>query len=309
MDQVPGRDYIPDASNNQADTQQVPEPQHDPKRTQDSQDYANLVSLMYKKCPQEVVDHIQHWLFEIFFCPGRLFISRYPENEACGWPKVSPNRPITSPGRPTLLSLSRDVFPKYQQRLWEENTSIIASLWEFRFVPQKARKHIHKIQTAFSIRDLAFGGTRSPQPISHDNLPPIAFNQILPTPLIPRLHTRCWNLTAETNVSLDHVWHSIGAKCAGPCHQCSTMELLAHWGEKITIIGYYFDVKEWKYDFTECYGPNGDWLGDVVANDLGIYYSETRLSDKFEIIAPNAEKKQQLLARISQPMGKYPRAD
>ncbi|KAL8649488.1 MAG: hypothetical protein Q9226_005561 [Calogaya cf. arnoldii] len=76
--------------------------QHDAKRLKESQDFTNLVSLMYKKCAQEIVDHIKYWTFELVFCPGHILCNRYPEEEACGWPK-------TSPGRPTLLALSKGI--------------------------------------------------------------------------------------------------------------------------------------------------------------------------------------------------------
>lgn len=270
----------------------------------ESQDYSNLVSLMHKTCPQEIIDHIQYWLFEILFCPGHLFTSRYPESDEHGLRMTSPYRPVTSPGRPTLLSLSRDVHSKYQKRVWEENTFSIASQWNVRCVPNEVRKIINKIQIAFTIRDLSMGGITGCSTLLFDPSLPVTKQYKTSMPLYIRRSRCCRELLAEKAVAYHDALATMGFTCGGPCHYCSTDALTDHWIQKLCNIGHVFKVSEWTFDFTECYSPDWDWMGNTAADIIGGIPIEGLLSHNFEerIIAPDAEKKQQLLARISQRM-------
>lgn len=266
------------------------------KHTQESQDYADLVSLTYKKCPQEVVDHIQYCLFEIVFCPGYLYINRNPEIETCGWPK-------TSPGRPNLLSLSKGIQSKYEQRLLTDNTFILANAGDLFGRPDGTWEEIEKLHIAFTIRDLGTGWADSVPP-------PGTYHDYALRPASYINHSsRLSSLSQIARYGMakyDGLGHTCDrasmpdAEDAGPCHECRNMELAKIWGKKNIFLAFVvLDLKQLTFDFTECYSSRGYWLGTFVAHDLCT--SRRQIPEELEVLAPDPQKREELLALVCGP--------
>ena len=271
---------------------------------------------MNKKCPQEVVDQIQYWLFEIVFCPGHLYINRYPEIETCGWPK-------TSPGRPALLSLSKGIQSKYEQRLRTENAFILASAGDLLDGPGRMWGKIDKLKIAFTIRDVGTGWADSiPAPGTYHEYP---FRAVK----ILDFSEEISDLAAMACYSRIR-WLGTGHTCnrasmplaqdPRPCHECQNVQLAKCWIHKLRL--FRFPGSKFKLltvDLTECCSANGYWLGSAVAHEIctirnkmiaalnyvvahGLPMIRNTLPDELEVLAPDPQKREEVLTQIFGPL-------
>ncbi|KAL8846870.1 MAG: hypothetical protein Q9221_008069 [Calogaya cf. arnoldii] len=284
MAQAQGGICVSNVPTDEPDAQQISKSQYDAKRSQEAQDFINLVSLMYKKCPQEVVDHIKYWTFELVFCPGHIVCDRYPEDAVCGWPKASP-------ARPTLLALSKAIQTKYQQRLMTENTYFIASTKYLNPTPRQTWRNIRKLKLAFTVRDLGTGWAGSiPPPGTYHEYPDSS------TILGPQ---RLWAISRGNVIENNHTCHKASTthQSEGPCHQCLNMELAKCWSNK-ALMARTLDLEpeELTLDLTECYDSRGYWMGGVVADNLS--WIRRKFPGMLEVLGPDGKKQKELFARI-----------
>lgn len=253
---------------------------------------------MYKKCPQEVVDHIQYWLFEIVFCPGHLYINRYPGIETCGWPK-------TSPGRPTLLSLSKGILSKYEQRLWTENTFILASVGDLLDGQDGTWEEIDKLHIAVTIRDIGTGWAESiPPPGTYPEYDSRTFSENDDGSGLSSLVVLSGVLEGHDMVPKSHACDKDSmplAQGARLCYQCKDKELAGRWLTKLRVALHLgLKLEQLTLDFTECYSSRGYWLGNILADELGSIRED--LPDELEVLAPDPQKRKELLALICGPI-------
>ncbi|KAL8672307.1 MAG: hypothetical protein Q9168_003223 [Polycauliona sp. 1 TL-2023] len=286
--------YIPYAATTPSSPPKTPISPQESKRLHELRVCASAISLMYKKCPQEIVDLIQDWLCEMLFCPGYVYLRGKNKREIPGWPS-------TSPGRPTLLSLSRKIFEKYQKRLWTDNTYIFdfGDTMYFRRIPLKARSYIRKIEFAFTIRDIA--QDRAAEPVASIGQPyPDFFARWTNVPM-PRLAAIVCDEIPNEHACWGNTYYR--PTLSGTCPQCDTLKLASRWVTKwIYFNGPNMKITDLTLDFTECYDARGRWMGNVVADDIGHYYgrksSPGKAPDRLEVLAPDVQKKEEILARI-----------
>ncbi|KAL8648368.1 MAG: hypothetical protein Q9226_006022 [Calogaya cf. arnoldii] len=139
-------------SDNQEFDNQAPEP-HD-------HEFDKLIKLMDHKLPQELIDNVEYWLYELVFCPGYL----YPYYSGRRYATYCSVPPKTDRARPDLLCLNKSIKAKYETRLWRENTWVIVAgvptpsvtFLEKRFTD--ARQYIQKVH-------VKIGHPRYPTPL------------------------------------------------------------------------------------------------------------------------------------------------
>ncbi|KAL8828844.1 MAG: hypothetical protein Q9170_006422 [Blastenia crenularia] len=130
-------------------------------RRLEAQRRARFSDAMRKALPQEIVDQIEDWVYEMTFCSGHIYPCSAPAKNKTS--NQQPNqRPEKSAGyRSNLLTVSKRVLDLYQPRMRAENTWVIGpgtsdvSL-KFMSTPEfeKAKGYIRRLHVSFSIRDL-----------------------------------------------------------------------------------------------------------------------------------------------------------
>ncbi|KAI4265548.1 MAG: hypothetical protein L6R38_009336 [Xanthoria sp. 2 TBL-2021] len=78
----------------------------------------NIVDLILE-LTQELVDMIQEYFFETIFCPGH-YLPQIHNQPYHTW-----NKKTCQISRPDMLRLNRDIYRKYVQRMWTENTCVV----------------------------------------------------------------------------------------------------------------------------------------------------------------------------------------
>ncbi|KAL8736497.1 MAG: hypothetical protein Q9166_000289 [cf. Caloplaca sp. 2 TL-2023] len=76
-------------------------------------DHTRLVTSMYEKLPQELVDLVEYWLYETAFCPGIV--------------RPCANKAEKDASRPLLVYLSKRHQAEYSKRFWSENTFVFGA--------------------------------------------------------------------------------------------------------------------------------------------------------------------------------------
>lgn len=89
-----------------------------PGSRNETADTDRLFKLMHEKFPQELVDLVEYWLYEVIFCPRYIHSQRRNEGrrQCRGYPAEVPKV-----AKPVYLVLSKDIKAKYEARLWGEN--------------------------------------------------------------------------------------------------------------------------------------------------------------------------------------------
>ncbi|KAL8772418.1 MAG: hypothetical protein Q9209_002369 [Squamulea sp. 1 TL-2023] len=289
------------------DDEVIPPSRHDREdQEREAQEYDTLICLIHKSSP-EIFNLIQYWLFEILFCPAYLFTTRDIRPKVAGWP-------TDSPARPGLLSLSKYVYLTYQQCVWTENVYIIdRPTFSLRRSPKKGLKYFRKVQLAFTIRDLGNEWAkflpskplkRNPD-IVNDTLPePESADQPVNRPNMLELRG---DLTMNDRCScsyhasrFDLPRSPIKGATAKPCLQCSTEMLLALWFRKTSRIYRLRRLKlsELIVDLSECYGANKEWLGNIVAEQIGGALLPNSLLDKLILRVGDADLERLLIRKV-----------
>ncbi|KAL8772427.1 MAG: hypothetical protein Q9209_002378 [Squamulea sp. 1 TL-2023] len=122
----------------------------------EAEQFSRVMKRMKEMLPQELVDLIAVWTYEIVFCPGYI----HPCATKFKSPVVPPikveGREHHGTARPTLLRLNTSVHAKYEQRVLRENTWVMGTgpaTTRFLGDLSKARNYIRKIYLKLSIRD------------------------------------------------------------------------------------------------------------------------------------------------------------
>ncbi|KAL9631795.1 MAG: hypothetical protein Q9204_004067 [Flavoplaca sp. TL-2023a] len=132
----------------------------DPEKP-NNQSFDDFIELFRQKLPQEVIDEVEYWLYEMVFCPGYLYLHRQQRinKNCCVWPEKA-----DIVARPALLGLSKAIKTKYQTRMWSENTWVISTggleetMAFLDQLPTEAKeKHICKVQLSFRTCDVDEG--------------------------------------------------------------------------------------------------------------------------------------------------------
>ncbi|KAL8890073.1 MAG: hypothetical protein Q9215_002754 [Flavoplaca cf. flavocitrina] len=126
-----------------------------------NQSFDKFIELFHQKLPQEVIDGVEYWLYEMAFCPGYLYPHRQRRinGKCCVWPEKA-----DIVARPALLGLSKAIKAKYEPRMWRENTWVISTggvketMAFLDQLPAKAKeKHICKVQLSLRTCDVDEG--------------------------------------------------------------------------------------------------------------------------------------------------------
>ncbi|KAL8787209.1 MAG: hypothetical protein Q9213_002320 [Squamulea squamosa] len=94
---------------------------HEPERDED------VCTMMLRKLPQELVDMVEEWIYEISFCPGYLYPAGepLPFSTPDGQPQHESRKRRNQIASPRLLTLSRFVKNKYRTRMYTDNIVVI----------------------------------------------------------------------------------------------------------------------------------------------------------------------------------------
>ncbi|KAL8976115.1 MAG: hypothetical protein Q9205_007817, partial [Flavoplaca limonia] len=126
-----------------------------------NQSFDEFIELFHQKLPQEVIDGVEYWLYEMAFCPDYLYPHRQRRinGKCCVWPEKA-----DIVARPALLGLSKAIKAKYEPRMWRENTWVISTggvketMAFLDQLPAKAKeKHICKVQLSLRTCDVDEG--------------------------------------------------------------------------------------------------------------------------------------------------------
>ncbi|KAL8779963.1 MAG: hypothetical protein Q9213_006688 [Squamulea squamosa] len=113
--------------------------------------------MMLRKLRLELVNQVEEWFYELVFCPGYVYLLGKPPilegREARAWAE---RRNMTA--RPALLTLSRGIHARYEERMYTENTFVIGTSYDSgRLLAQRlVVKHwqeIRKFDIVFGFRE------------------------------------------------------------------------------------------------------------------------------------------------------------
>ncbi|KAL8767559.1 MAG: hypothetical protein Q9209_005976 [Squamulea sp. 1 TL-2023] len=223
--------------------------------------------MMLRKLPQELVDMVEEWVYEISFCPGYI----YPAGEPLPFSTPEGQRPHEYKERrnkivsPRLLTLSRSVQGKYQTRMYTDNVVVIDRnrCKCFSDIPYGSVAYpMRKFEVIFGKAD-----------------PAIVRNNAVPDP-----HIRNQIYTMRLLWYWDSIWDTL-------------------WG-RYWDAAEFSKVSQLTMDFRECYDSEGIWLGFELAENLDTTVKLTsggcssRLPANFRILGPDAEKEVELMRII-----------
>ncbi|KAL9603181.1 MAG: hypothetical protein Q9219_001384 [cf. Caloplaca sp. 3 TL-2023] len=224
--------------------------------------------------PQELMDQIEDWVYEMSFSPAFL--------EDIGHPDC--------PARPALLKVSRRVYTKYLSRLQYEHTYIIdigKPVFTTAFLSCRNDSTVYKIDLRFTIRDI------------DDYYVPARFMKQLnnasdeEAKLHGLLHTGHSNpinridqyfLPSQTDEESLH-------------NAEMTQELVEIWCEKWTTVSS-LTLTELTLDFSECYNFDGEWIGQDFVDWDGFRQYGTGWPIDLKVHARDEEAKTKLLQSL-----------
>ncbi|KAL8928620.1 MAG: hypothetical protein Q9172_000835 [Xanthocarpia lactea] len=246
--------------------------------------YNQLVRLMYAKLPQELLDKLVEWVFEIAFCPGFVFPRQktYLINTT-EWHGESYNV-----AKPELLSVNKTILARYQTPMWTENTFVIgvgepSYTTDFlQQVPSEAHRHIQKVHITFTYKDLGFDWTAE------------------------TLHDMDKILTEEYEQEEPHsetqdVWDEWYTFSKRRQLESLSTELENIWYDKFYDI-HMLPLTELTLDFTDCAGPWSQWLGIDLAGSL-VPFSQG-VPTLLNVLGPDEESQDEVLRTILVRNGK-----
>ncbi|KAL8736500.1 MAG: hypothetical protein Q9166_000292 [cf. Caloplaca sp. 2 TL-2023] len=274
----------------------------------EAEDYREFVQLMHRTLPQEMLDLIEEWFCEMVFCPGYIYTKSYPRKR---WS----HEPLGEyAAGPSLLTLNKRVLARYERRMWAENTWVIgvgdpSLTTDFLFESGSGRRLcISRVEMAFTIRDSdkcweAYSPTGGLDMIG-----------TLPKEWV-EANKGCAKESLDKNDQPGVKGDAYGTThesfeewCAGELvqdyrqplevlsHQAMTYELLEIWSWKWYALTR-LPLAELLLDFTECYGPDGQWLGLDVAYDMDPVVGDI-FAAALKVRAPDVEKERELLKII-----------
>ncbi|KAL8719613.1 MAG: hypothetical protein Q9181_008041 [Wetmoreana brouardii] len=219
-----------------------------PTSAQDDQ----LTRLMYEKLPQELVDQIQQTVFDLAFVPGFIFLQQAPVEGIHSWLGKQ-----YYAANPKLLGVSKAVKDKYEERMWTENTYVIGTgrpgyTLDFPYpMPWKAPTCIQKVHLAFTTRSHPYWQSYS------ERFAALAQSDRRDDAIAYSTETY------QASLTLKEIWRQ---------NYDSIKEL---------------PLTELTLDFTDCYGFNGEWLGQ----EIPFWFLKYGLPSNLRILAPDLEKR------------------
>ncbi|KAL8846274.1 MAG: hypothetical protein Q9221_008629 [Calogaya cf. arnoldii] len=121
----------------------------------------SIRDMMLKKLPQELFDLIEHYFYELAFVPGYLYPNGKLPLITQGKPYYLKHNPTDhelsdwnrrSKARPSLLRLSKDIYFRYRERMYNENTIV----WGSGRI-NNGGKHLHDVIPTQANIELVFG--------------------------------------------------------------------------------------------------------------------------------------------------------
>ncbi|KAI4224110.1 MAG: hypothetical protein L6R40_008473 [Gallowayella cf. fulva] len=239
-----------------------------------------IVNLMYRKLPQELVDLIEYWMYEMAFCPGVITLrdrSCPPQvsgtSSTASEPHLSTQK---STARPTLLALSKSIHRTYQERLWRDNLFVIGggidsvdflteATEEKTRLAHKGFQQVQKVSLMLSYRDvqwLCLSETyfaAEYEMLAAKRLPLKAFN---------RTADGWWSWMLQRPGVTDHYCYT---KTTRDHHRQLRDHVVSHltkvWLSKVDYFAG-LRVTELTLDLRECYAPAGAFLGRGAAYEF-----------------------------------------
>ncbi|KAI4279614.1 MAG: hypothetical protein L6R38_005003 [Xanthoria sp. 2 TBL-2021] len=217
----------------------------------------SIRDMMLQKLPQELYDLIEHYFYELVFTPGApgyIYPLGKPKDAPEPEAKAYDRRPKA---RPLLLCLSKDIYHKYRERVYAENT----------FVWGSGQRHWLCRRPKFSILpaslELVFG----------------------------------WADREECELLKRAPTQILASECPDPAERqlwISKEELILAWMWKFSTCGLRsWRLNELTLDFRQCYNDDGEWLGFCLVRGLNMRcVCKPR---RITILAPDLEKKQEVL--------------
>ena len=255
--------------------------------------------------PQELKEQIEEWVYELAFYPGFLYPMGAIRPEGVKQPHA--------PAKPQLLTVDKMVYAKYQKRFWAKNTVIIGAgppCLTIKFIddlPQRALDSIRKIDLKFSFRDI-------PRDILLQHCPKSSAFRISDE---ERANDA---LFADKGVlsngvqykTKDKLKKQINSYFRTPLNDKSRTDSFRVIRPMLRSIWYQKRNCLWKFprakctlDFSECYGPDGLWMGFEVVDAGQQHWPRPECTNcgnwvpkKTTVIAPDEVKKQQLKAAL-----------
>ncbi|KAL8805332.1 MAG: hypothetical protein Q9182_002006 [Xanthomendoza sp. 2 TL-2023] len=215
----------------------------------DSENFSQMVNLMYEKLPQELVDKIETWTYEMLFCPGYIYprVSQPSALDDAPPLEIVETRQSNGVARPTLLCLSPSIYRKYHGRMLRENIWVMGAgplTTQFLSAPMfRQRPYLHRIHLKLGIRDHGEKYADIIKLLSEDIL---RADELLDAESRQRL-------VLEANT-----------------------ELFITWSSKLLHVIDYEWLLEITLDLSECHSLDGGWLGGRLVALL--YYSPKPLA-------------------------------
>ncbi|KAL8736496.1 MAG: hypothetical protein Q9166_000288 [cf. Caloplaca sp. 2 TL-2023] len=253
--------------------------------------FSRLVDLMYKKLPQELIDMIEHWTYEILFCPGFIYPRISKPSSLIKPPNMVESREFKGTARPALLCLSPQVYDKYHLRMLCENTWVIGTgPCTARFLynlPSTANDSVQKLYLKLSIRDhgeLYMHDLRSKEieslQVDSNGTGALGGLEAYDFPGPPGNGKSLeewldWGDAQRTVLEDRKYW-------TDEVHK----DLVHTWLWKTMDVLEYPSLTEFTLDFTECVGPEGGSLIPALSERLRVH-SEPPFTDIFLKLVPD----------------------
>ncbi|KAL8810179.1 MAG: hypothetical protein Q9200_002786 [Gallowayella weberi] len=227
------------------------------------------------RLPREIYLQIQRNFLELAFYPGFVFPQQPTSNkDTFNW--KGKLYPVAKPG---LLCLNKSVLATHQKHLWWNNTFVIGvgipsyTTYFLYRLPLEAYDYIRKIHLTFTTQDHMGSPfkTKSEMPIQ---------------------------LFADLDRDdADEAWEAEKGVIKSRKELDSiTGSLFTTWFNKYNAI-HTLHLEELTLDFTNCYGPTGDWLGGELAERLHrLRHGPPKV---LTVLAPSEEKRRRILMAMA----------
>ncbi|KAL8993442.1 MAG: hypothetical protein Q9169_006346 [Polycauliona sp. 2 TL-2023] len=249
----------------------------------EAEEFVKFGQSMRQTLPQELVDMVEDWVYEMTFWAGRLYPGGTNRKTTTMGQQSQRQRSQPNGGRCMLLAFSKRILNTYRPRMCTESTWVIAPgpckdslafLSEPNFA--LAKGHVRRVHLSLSIRDLDTDGWVRSRPKyklfrrvtkywdMYDRSPEKAAKLTFPDSSIESANTvdpyKRW-LLANTEryrqlILAKHGIHGLRHWL----HMTVMDRLLKEWEKKVVAICQ-LNIEELTLDLIGCYDLGGFWLG------------------------------------------------
>ncbi|KAL8639158.1 MAG: hypothetical protein Q9226_008906 [Calogaya cf. arnoldii] len=224
----------------------------------------SISDMMLKKLPQELFDLIERYFYELTFVPGYLYPQgkpRYMGDDPTGTEILDWDR--RSKARLSLLRLSKDIYFRYRERMYNENNIVLGS---GQVAPRRNKRFHDVIPTRANI-ELVFG-FRDFDLLKYVPGEGFGFRE-------PGL-AKCTPDVSTTRPDVS-----------------TAKKMCTAWDLKfLTFVRPSWPIDELTLDFRQCYDPDGKWLGYHLIELLDMIYAQK--PNRITIRAPDMKKVEDL---------------